>query len=366
MKYWGLITLSAVTFLAACDSGSSVTNPEGNIGTLSSSSSALISIENNVSSSSIILSNAVSSSSVLSSSSVSSSSVSSSSAIIEEASSSSVFELIKGNLQYERHFNREGVANMNCEVYASDHNVSMEMQFKALEKNSRLVQNTYIELDGNSTFFAEMNFEGLFSSAAENGCATLKQTAFQLDDGVVDCTDNGATLLGRLPEIHLTDKQYYINQTVAKLKSTCDEAYTRFNMVVDELVRNLEDVNKDINQKEKALFCDVSANGNETRMNVIYVDKSVNFSMTLQDDHGLIIREEYAGLDDSTLAQLCAHYKTEQEISNLHCADSVITYTSSELEFKEDMELYTTYLEHDMCPALLDGSMSLHDMLFGE
>ena len=322
MKYFKIVPVSLIAFLAACDSGTSPDNSFSNKSPNNGSNGG-----SNISSS-----------------------------------------LTQGELQYERHFDRGAPASMKCNVYSTNNSVSLDLKYSFLNDANSITEKINVKYGTPSSYDAEMGVYGLMQQAASSACARLKNDASGMDNAVASCTENGAVLTASLPNISDADAARLISPTVEKFKSICDESYVVFNNLTDEMIDDLNITEQPKEGAEKALSCNVQTNGNTIQMNVAFPGKNIVFTM-LRNNDTYYLTEEYTGIDEATLSNVCAAYKTESDIENVNCAGSVISYTSSAFTSEGvplDVGSVVAAIENVQCPALLNGTMTLEDLWYNK
>lgn len=322
MKYFKIVPVSLIAFLAACDSGTSPDNSFSNKSPNNGSNGG-----SNISSS-----------------------------------------LTQGELQYERHFDRNVPASMKCNVYSTNNSVSLDLKYSILDEANVVTEIINVKYGSPTTYDAKMEVSGLMQMAASSACARIKDDASGMDNAIASCTENGAVLTASLPNLSDADVARVISPTVEKFKLICDESYDKFYSLTDELIADLNITEQPKEGAEKALSCNVQTNGNTIQMNVAFPGKNVVFTM-LRNNDTYYLTEEYTGIDEATLSNVCAAYKTESGIENVNCAGPVISYTSSAFTSEGvslDVGSVAAAVENVQCPALLNGTMTLEDLWYNK
>ena len=80
------------------------------------------------------------------------------------------------------------------------------------------------------------------------------------------------------------------------------------------------------------------------------------------------VAESYAGVPADTLAMICSAYRQESDLSGVYCEGSTISYLAPEEQDGEVMTLedMAVVYKKEVCPGLLDGSLSMEDLWFND
>ena len=269
----------------------------------------------------------------------------------------------KGELRYERHFERESSTTMKCNVYASEKTVTLDMKFSILNSSNTMTEKIEIKFGDPSKYNGDIRLSGLFLTSNKKLCSQMKNAAATMDNGVANCTDKGSTLKADLPSVSSSYTPQAIESMVEKLNLKCDELYDQFYKTSNEILEDMDDSTPPSADTEKALSCNVSKGDNSLQVNIVYPDKSVLLTATHVGD-AFNIREEYTNVDSETLTKACASYKNEEELTGVSCEGSVISYAIVEPEL--DMATMSDYSEMVICPGVLSGNISFEDALFGD
>ena len=287
-----------------------------------------------------------------------------------DSSSTSPDSYIKGDQIYERHLDRN-MATMKCIVYATDYSVSLDLNISMLSDDSYM--NMQLEVNANqpTTYRGKSEVSGLLLKQKDKMCNNMKDMAESMDNGTYNCSNNTATFKATLPDVNESQKSILVSRLKETMKSQCDTWYDETATKFDEI--NQETPTQNGNQGissstpgEKAQSCNVIANGNTIQVSVIYPNKSAITTLT-KDNNDYTIMETYTGIDESTLATVCAAYKTQSDIKNVICSGSTISYQSN-LPANETYEIedYSAFYQQEICPALLSGKMTFEELWYEE
>ena len=274
----------------------------------------------------------------------------------------------QGVLQYERHFDRDVPASLKCNVYSTNNSVSLDLKYFIIGESNSMTEKIEVKYGSPSSYNAEMGVSGLMKSAAAVACTKLKQGASDLPNAVTSCTENGAVLTAPLPDVSDADAAQILPPTVEKFKSICDESYDTFNKMTDEIAAELNLSEQPNEIAVPATSCNVQTVDNTVQMNVTFPGKTAVFKMVRNEDT-YYLSEEYTGIDEATLAKVCAAYKVEEDIENVNCAGSTITYTSSAFTSNGvslDIPSVAEFAESFECAGLLNGTLTLEDLWYND
>ncbi len=265
---------------------------------------------------------------------------------------------IKGDLIYERHISPNGVGSMKCNVYSTGDVIMVESNVNMMTDNSNMGFNMEINFGKKpATYRGEYTMDGAFLMFSERTCNDAKSAVEGLDNKKTSCSDNKASFSASRNEIDETNKKFYITTLTSAMKGYCDRAY-------DNTIQQFNDIANKVEPNEiaaeKATSCDVQVDGNVVRQTIIYPNKSGVSTMTYLGNYKYSVREEYTGIDDETLAKVCETYKKDEDISNLVCSGSVLTFE----EIYPDIETLVEATEKYICPAMLNGGMTFENLWF--
>lgn len=268
--------------------------------------------------------------------------------------------LIKGDLIYERHVDNS-IGTVKCNVYATDYSTSLDLKVTILSDESYISEQIDANFKNPATFRAEANLAGLFLMSKNELCNEMKELSADMENGTFSCNDNNVSISAKIPNAEEQNKSFYVSVMKNKMSSICDDSYDKFVNMFNKLSQQ---INQDGNNtsNEKPTSCNVIENGNSAQLVITYPNK--NALITTTNVNGIYsMKEEYTGFDDTTLARVCAAYKTETDIKDVSCTGSTITYNSNDSE-SPDFATYVAYEKEIVCPALLSGTLTLEDIWF--
>ena len=258
----------------------------------------------------------------------------------------------KGDLRYERHFEKDKFS-LKCNVYATNRDITLDMTLSVL--NDQSAAHYRINADfGTAVYSGGVESSGLFNTFAGTICNNVKADCESMNDANISCSDNKVVFSANIPKVDPTYSEMYVARTLPHINEVCDEMYEKY--LNNPIISGIGDATK------KAQTCDVQVTGSTLTMVVTYPDRSL-YSTTSLVNGVYSVREEYSGVDAATLAQVCAAYQKDKDLTNVTCSGNVITYNpllvpdfNTFVEVERDME----------CPAFLDGSYTFEDMWFDE
>ncbi len=267
----------------------------------------------------------------------------------------------EGELAYERHSDSpDGLASFKCNVYSTDHSISMNMRISLLNGTSWLEERLYRELNSPASYSGVIGAGGLFKTSLAYQCTEVKSSFDKVPNGSVACSDSSISFTSDIPSEELSDKEYYMSFSKLQTYAMCDDFYKDFQEDFGDPVAS-----SPAPDAEKALSCDVSQQGSKVTTTVIYSDKTAIFTISNMDGYANI-SESYIGIDEATLAKVCDAYKTEVGIRDVNCSNSLITYNSTDVFGDDELNAYVNFMKMMECPYLLDGTMTLEDIWFGD
>ena len=269
----------------------------------------------------------------------------------------------QGTLQHERHFENK-IGNAKCEVYATDHSVSVNLKVTAFTDNSYV--NELIEADyDNPTFYSDkIDYSGMFKSSSQF-CDKMKDAAEKMDDGHYKCSDGSAQVTATLGEQDPSQTSLAVSKKITDMKQYCDDSYDHFSSALNKLAEGtgLTD-DKKPNKAEKAQLCESMKVGTSVQTRIVYSDKTLTEIVSVQDGIYSFF-EIYEKIDEATFAQICENYKKQSSIKNLVCSDYIIQYDSPN-QSSVSLDSYVEIMQDVACPALLDGTMTYEDLIFAK
>ena len=265
---------------------------------------------------------------------------------------------IRGNLIYERHIDPNAIGSMQCNVYATDNVIMVESNVNSITENSNMGAVLEANFGKNpATYRGEYDMSGAYLMLNKQSCEQAKEEIAEMENGKTSCSSNKASFTSTVPNITETNKLFYVSSVKSAMENYCDQLYEH---ATEAFTKMLNQLNPQGDVTEKALSCDIQADGNNIKMSVMYSDKSSVVTATYLGDYKYSVREEYTGIDDATLARVCETYKNDDDNSKVVCSGSVFTFES----IGPDVETYVESVKKFQCPAMLRGGMTLEDSWF--
>ena len=238
-----------------------------------------------------------------------------------------------GDVLYERHLGKGTSAAFECKVYSQNNHVSLEMIFDVPAYQSTMNAVYYFEVGDPANMYVDILLSGMFQDESDDACAGLKAN----NEGMkVSCSRS-----------HVTGK--------SELESVSEAS--------SSLVLGAE----------PALLCDVNLTDDALHMNVDSSTRSMAMEVTHYSINGepmgaFRVAESYAGVPADTLAMICSAYRQESDLSGVYCEGSTISYLAPEEQDGEVMTLedMAVVYKKEVCPGLLDGSLSMEDLWFND
>jgi len=267
-----------------------------------------------------------------------------------ESNSSSADSYTKGDLVYERNIEPNLVGSMSCKVYATDKVVFIESTVNLFTDDSNMGMKQETDY-GNKSYRGEYIMEGAFADDGGEECEKTKQNIKNMKDAKTSCSANKITYSASIPEISEKNISTIMAEDKKSAKKYCDGMHDTMSKMFDEL---LKQVNSKDKSKEKAVSCKIQKkDNNDLQIVIVYSDKSYISKGTHLEKNKYSIRDEFTGLDDATLEQICKSYKKSESYSNVKCSGSVFTYEDTITDVETFMEAITKV----QCPAMLSGGM---------
>ena len=265
-----------------------------------------------------------------------------------ESNSSSADSYTKGDLVYERNIEPNLVGSMSCKVYATDKVVFIESTVNLFTDDSNMGMKQETDY-GNKSYRGEYIMEGAFADDGGEECEKTKQNIKNMKDAKTSCSANKITYSASIPEISEKNISTVMAEDKKSAKKYCDNAYDTMGQMFDEMINQVNSKDK---LKEKATSCKIQKkDNNDLQTVIIYTDKSYVSKATNLGNNKYSFREEFTGLDDATLENICKTYKKKEDLSNVKCSGSVFTFE----EMLPDIETVIEAITKVQCPAMLSG-----------
>ena len=273
---------------------------------------------------------------------------------------------VTGSEVYKRHLAKGDEAVMDCKVYAADASVSVDvvMNLRAYD-NSIMTMTMVTEVGDPSWYTAEIELSGMLMSEYDETCESITQS-LESAGGKVKCSGSGIRGELKLPAITNPVKvQSVVSETIEEGKEKCDNLFNTYKKVFAGF-DGAWDYGESTVNVEKAQSCDVNFANDTVYLNVIYSSKSLVMKTTLDNPVTFHTTEEYTGLDDETLVQICDAHLHDEDIYSMTaaCNGPWFAYSHSTTVEGETLTLedLAVLMKKGLCPALLDGSMGLEDV----
>lgn len=269
---------------------------------------------------------------------------------------------VHGTRQYERHVEKK-VGTARCEVYATDHSVSVDLKVTVLADDSYMNQQIEADFNNPTSYRGKVEFSGLFKAQSEQLCAEMKESATGMENGQYSCSGDGAQVSASFGDLDPSRKSTIVSQMTLKMDQYCDDAYDYFSETLNRLAEEtgIED-SKVPGQYEKAQVCESFKVGTGVQTRVVYADKNMTETISYQNGSYTLF-EVYEGFDDATLARACDGYRAQDKVTNLACVGNTIQYETNVLN-GVDLDSYVNVVNETVCPMLRDGSIGFEDLWF--
>lgn len=273
-----------------------------------------------------------------------------------------------GDVLYERHLGKGTSAAFECKVYSQNNHVSLEMIFDVPAYQSTMNAVYYFEVGDPANMYVDILLSGMFQDESDDACAGLKAN----NEGMkVSCSRSHVTGKSELESVSEASSSLVLGMMVPKFKSQCDNFYDNYKDIMSDLPGRWNYGNGE--PAEPALLCDVNLTDDALHMNVDYSTRSMAMEVTHYSINGepmgaFRVAESYAGVPADTLAMICSAYRQESDLSGVYCEGSTISYLAPEEQDGEVMTLedMAVVYKKEVCPGLLDGSLSMEDLWFND
>lgn len=287
-----------------------------------------------------------------------------------------------GEQQYLRK-GKNSTSTADCRVYTTGTSVTLVFK-QDFGKVGNISSISQVEVGSTINVRDEVSASGkVFSDAVEEQCRQMKEKYDEID-GTVSCTDTEVKAHGKTGSVIPAQAGAAFEQSIDMMKDYCD--------IYIESLEGSGDVSRNDSQAEvpdtlvsrdgsqtlrsdtlienpfegkspgQAISCSASQKENSVVFEIIYMDKTATL-VTVMKDGWSEITEYYTGVDAETLSQVCNAYRAEDGLYDIVCGDGIIAYRADEVYDPEEMAFI---IENYMCPALLDGSMTLEDLWYGD
>ena len=273
-----------------------------------------------------------------------------------------------GEQQYLRK-GKNSTSTADCRVYTTGTSVTLVFK-QDFGKVGNISSISQVEVGSTINVRDEVSASGkVFSDAIEEQCRQVKEKYDEID-GTVSCTDTEVKAHGKTGSVIPAQAGAAFEQSIDMMKDYCD--------IYIESLEGSGDVSGNASQAEvpdtlienpfegkdsgQAISCSANKQENSVVFEIIYGDKTATL-VTVMKDGWSEITEYYTGVESETLSQVCNAYRAEDGLYDVVCGDGIIAYRADEVYDPEEMAFI---IENYMCPALLDGSMTLEDLWYGD
>lgn len=273
-----------------------------------------------------------------------------------------------GDALYERHLGKGTSAKFDCTVYSQNNHVTLEMNFNAMAYQSTMNAVYDFDVGDPTTFYIDMVLSGIFQDEATEACSSLKEN----NEGMkVSCSHSHVSGKMEMESVNSSSTSLVLGTMVPKFKNQCDDFYDTYKEIMSEFPGSWN--NGYAEPAEPALLCDVNVSADTLYMNVDYSTRSMSMVVTHYNYNGaptgsFMVLESYAGVSPDTLANVCNAYRQESDISGVYCEGSTISYLAPEAQEGQILTLedMAVVYKKEVCPGLLDGSLSMEDLWFND
>ena len=173
------------------------------------------------------------------------------------------------------------------------------------------------EVGDPSWYTAEIELSGMLMSEYDETCESITQS-LESAGGKVKCSGSGIRGELKLPAITNPVKvQSVVSETIEEGKEKCDNLFNTYKKVFAGF-DGAWDYGESTVNVEKAQSCDVNFANDTVYLNVIYSSKSLVMKTTLDNPVTFHTTEEYTGLDDETLVQICDAHLHDEDIKRTY------------------------------------------------
>lgn len=270
---------------------------------------------------------------------------------------------VTGNEVYKRHLAKGNNVVMDCYVYATENSVSVDVSLDLIVYDHSTMTMTMVTEVGDPTWYtADINLSGILLGEYDETCESIKGQ-FEGTDADVRCSNSNIHSQLELPSITNPAKiESMIEKSLEESKAKCDA-------LVDQYRSNFSEFDGawDFGEStERAQSCEVNMAADTVYLNVAYASKALTMKTTMSDPVTFTTTEEYAGLDDKTLVEICNAHQNDEDIYSytVGCNGPWFTYSHPTTVEGETMTLedLAVSMKKVLCPGLLDGSYVLDDI----
>lgn len=273
-----------------------------------------------------------------------------------------------GQSLYHREVSKGASASFVCDVYSMGNHAVLEMTFDAPYYSSSITAVYDVEFGSSGVYYFDAQITGMFQQEAGDLCENAKTFA----DGMqTKCSASRVTGKADIPSVEESMVSLALGNVIPKFKQQCDGAYDNYKDIMSEFPGSWNYGGG--TASNPALSCDVNIAGDSVYMNAVFSDKSVSMVISNYLYNGeplgyFMTVENYTGVSADTLAEVCAAYRSEGDLSSVTCAGSSIAYLAPTSQDGKTMTLedIAVYMKKGVCAGFLDGSYTLEDMWYND
>ena len=274
-----------------------------------------------------------------------------------------------GDVLYERHLKKGSSAAFECAVYSRGDHVTMKMNVDLVEYQSDLSAVYDVEVGDPTYYYVDLLLTGMFQEETSDFCEGVKKS---VDGMKTSCSKSHVKGKAELPSVSEAATSLMLGNLVTKLKDQCDDFYDTYKGLFADFSGRWDYGNGTV-VTEPAQSCEVNVSGDTLYMNADFSTRSVSIVVFRYVYNGIssgffTTTESYVGVDQDTLAKVCAAYRKEDMLTGVECVGPVISYMAPETQDGETLTIedMAVYMKKQICAGFLDGSYSLEDMWYND
>ena len=271
--------------------------------------------------------------------------------------------VVTGNEVYKRHLAKGDNVVMDCYVYATENSVAVDMSLDLIAYDHSTMTMTMVTEVGDPLWYtADITLSGVLLSEYEETCESVK-SQFEGTDAEVRCSNSNIHSQIELPGITNPVKlQLMIEDAIEESKGKCDDLFNQYRSNFSEF-DGAWDFGEPV---EAAQSCEVNMANDTVYLNVAYLDKAVTMKTTMADASTFSTTEEYVGLDDATLVEICNAHKDDDDIYSYSVGCNgpwyVYSHPATINGTAMTLEDLAVSMKKELCPGFLNGSYTLEDL----
>ena len=274
-----------------------------------------------------------------------------------------------GDVLYERHLKKGSSAAFECAVYSRGDHVTIEMNMDVMAYESAVSAVYDVEVGEPTNYYVDLTLSGMFQDEASDFCEGIKGS---VDGMKTSCSKSRVKGKAEMAGVSDAAASLMLGSMVPKFKEQCDYFYDTYKELMAEFPGRWDYGNGNV-VAEPALSCEVNVSGDTLYMNADFSTRSVAMVVYRYVYNGIssgsfITMETYTGVDQDTLAKVCAAYRKEDLLTGVECVGPMISYMAPETQdgVTLTIEDMAVYMKKQICAGFLDGSYSLEDMWYND